>query len=63
MSLVVNNPEFQAIHTQNVKIKKMKNMKSIMKLIGKFTRILVGIARRNESYNTDKVQALTLLAA
>ncbi|QED46768.1 IS110 family RNA-guided transposase [Cytobacillus dafuensis] len=63
ISLVVNNPEFQAIHTQNVKVKKMKKMKSIMKLIGKFTRVLVGIARRNESYNPDKVQALTLLAA
>ncbi|WP_308160349.1 IS110 family transposase [Bacillus sp. ISL-77] len=63
MNLVVNNPEFQAIHTQNVKVKKIKKMKSIMKLIGKFTRSLVGIARRNESYNPDKVQALTLLAA
>jgi transposase len=63
MSLVANNPEFKAIHSKNVKVKKMKKMKSLMKLIGKFTRILVGIARRNESYNPDKVQALTLLAA
>jgi len=63
ISLVVNNPEFQEIHTQNVMVKNMKKMKSIMKLIGKLTRILVGIARRNESYNPNKVQALTLLTA
>ncbi|MGG3470275.1 IS110 family transposase [Neobacillus pocheonensis] len=63
MSLVMNNTEFQAIHSHNVKVKKIKKMKSIMKLIGKLTRILVGIARRNESYNPEKVQALTPLAA
>ncbi|MED4228907.1 IS110 family transposase [Neobacillus cucumis] len=63
MSLVVNNSEFHAIHSHNVKVKKLKKMKSIMKLLGKLARILVGIARRNESYNPDKVQALTTLAA
>jgi hypothetical protein len=36
-------------------------MKSIMKLIGKLARILVRIARRNES--PEKVQLLTPLAA
>lgn len=50
MSLVVNNPEFQALHSHNVKVKKMKKMKSIMKLIGKLARIFVGISRRNEAY-------------
>ncbi|MBT2659217.1 IS110 family transposase [Bacillus sp. ISL-18] len=63
MSLVMNNPEFQAIHSQNVKVKKMKKMKSIMKLIGKLARIFVGIARRNETYCPEKVQPLTELAA
>jgi transposase len=63
MSLVMNNPEFQAIHSHNVKVKKMKKMKSIMKLIGKLARIFVGIARRNESYCPEKVQPLTELAA
>ena len=29
-----------------------------MKLIGKLARIFVGIARRNESYCPDKVQAI-----
>lgn len=63
MSLVMNNPEFRAIHSHNVKVKKMKKMKSIMKLLGKLARIFVGIARRNESYCPNKVQPLTELAA
>ena len=58
MSLVMNNPEFKAIHSHNVKVKKIKKMKSIMKLIGKLARIFVGIARRNESYCPNKVQAI-----
>ncbi|CAM3925812.1 IS110 family transposase [Mesobacillus zeae] len=63
MSLVMNNPEFQAIHSHNVKVKKMKKMKSIMKLIGKLARIFVGMARRNESYSPEKLQTLTPMAA
>lgn len=45
MSLVMNNPEFKALHSNNVKLKKIKKMKSIMKLCGKLARVLVGIAR------------------
>ena len=56
MSLVMNNPEFKAVHSHNVKVKKIKKMKSIMKLIGKLARIFVGIAQRNESYCPNKVQ-------
>ncbi|MBT2738826.1 IS110 family transposase, partial [Bacillus sp. ISL-7] len=63
MSLVMNNPEFKAIHSYNVKVKKIKKMKSIMKLIGKLARIFVGIARRNESYCPNKIQELIPLAA
>ncbi|MFI8496340.1 IS110 family transposase [Peribacillus butanolivorans] len=63
MSLVMNNPEFKAFHSHNVKVKKIKKMKSIMKLIGKLARIFVGIARRNESYCPNKVQVLSSLAA
>ncbi|PGY03822.1 IS110 family transposase [Bacillus sp. AFS031507] len=63
MSLVMNNQEFKAIHSHNVKVKKMKKMKSIMKLIGKLARIFVGIAKRNESYCPEKLQHLTSLAA
>jgi transposase len=63
MSLVMNNPEFKALHSHNVKVKKMKKMKSIMKLIGKLARIFVGISRSNETYCPDKLKPLTPLAA
>jgi transposase len=63
MSLVMNNPEFKAIHAYNVKVKKLKKMKSIMKLIGKLARIFVGIAKRNESYCANKLQETIPLAA
>lgn len=63
MSLVMNNPEFKAVHSHNVKVKKIKKMKSIMKLIGKLARMFVGIARRNESYCPNKVQVSIPLAA
>ncbi|MEH7419020.1 IS110 family transposase [Neobacillus drentensis] len=63
MSLVMNNPEFQALHSQNVKVKKMKKMKSIMKLIGKLARIFVCISRRNESYCPDKLKPFSAIAA
>ena len=63
LSLVMNNPEFKALHFHNVKVKKMKKMKSIMKLIGKLARIFVGIARRNEPYCPEKVQPLTEIVA
>jgi len=63
MSLVMNNPEFKAVHSHNVKVKKIKKMKSIMKLIGKLARIFVGIARGNESYCPSKVQVLIPVAA
>jgi transposase len=63
MSLVMNNPEFKAIHTTNVKVKKIKKMKSIMKLVGKLARVFVAIAKRNESYCPEKLQPFTSLAA
>jgi transposase len=63
MSLVMNNPDFKELHSNNVSVKKMKKMKSIMKLINKFARILVGMARKNESYKSDKVHPITQLAA
>ena len=62
MSLVMNNPEFKELHSSNVNVKKIKKMKSIMKLINKFARILVGMARNNESYSPTKVQPLIPLA-
>ncbi|MEC3882884.1 IS110 family transposase [Halobacillus sp. HZG1] len=63
MSMIMNNSEFKELHAYNVNVKKMKKMKSIMKLIGKLARILVGIARRNEAYCPEKVSDLTQKAA
>jgi transposase len=63
MSLVMNNNDFKELHSNNVKVKKMKKMKSIMKLINKFARILVGMARNNESYHSEKVKPLISMAA
>ncbi|CAH0347262.1 IS110 family transposase [Bacillus sp. CECT 9360] len=63
MSLVMNNPEFKALHSNNVKVKKIKKMKSIMKLVGKLARVFVGIAKRNESYRPEKLKPITSLAA
>jgi transposase len=63
MSLVMNNPDFKELHANNVKVKKMKKMKSIMKLIHKLARVLVGIARKNESYCPHKVKPIVPIAA
>ncbi|SFJ77609.1 Transposase [Paenibacillus sp. UNC496MF] len=62
MSLVANNPEFKAMHTHNVQVRKMKKMRSLMKLCGKLARILVGMARRREAYNPQKTLPLPLAA-
>jgi len=62
MSLVANNTEFKAMHTYNVQIKKIKKMRSIMKLCGKLARILVGMARRGEAYNPPKTLPIQLAA-
>ncbi|WP_307564129.1 IS110 family transposase [Paenibacillus sp. V4I7] len=58
MCMVMTNPEFKSIHQQNVEVKKLKKMKSIMKLIGKLARLLVGLTRSNEVYNPNKVFTL-----
>lgn len=63
MSLVMNNDEFKALHVHNVKVKKMKKMKSIMKLVGKLARIFVGLSKRNESYSPSKLIDTIPLAA
>ncbi|MDR7079904.1 transposase [Neobacillus niacini] len=63
MSLVMNNPDFKELHANNVNVKKMKKMKSIMKLVHKLARVLVGMARKNESYRPEKVQPIMSMAA
>ncbi|WP_063594849.1 IS110 family transposase [Peribacillus frigoritolerans] len=63
VSLVMNNPEFKALHSNNVKVKKIKKMKSIMKLCGKLARVLVGIARNGSAYKPEMIFPLEQLAA
>ncbi|MDQ0899310.1 IS110 family transposase [Paenibacillus sp. V4I7] len=58
MGLVRNNSEFQAVHAHNVHVRKMKKMRSIMKLCGKLARILVGMARTGQAYIPHKALPL-----
>jgi transposase len=60
---VMNNPEFKALHDLNVKVKKLKKIKSIMKLCGKLARILVGMARNGLEYTPGKVYPIAEVAA
>jgi hypothetical protein len=53
--MVMSNQEFKALHHHNVQVKKLKKMKSIMKLCGKLARLLVGMARSQEAYNPGKL--------
>lgn len=55
MSMVMTNPEIRALHHFNVEEKKLKKMKSIMKLCGKVARMLVGLTKNNEAYDLTKV--------
>ncbi|MFU1794918.1 LysR substrate-binding domain-containing protein [Paenibacillus azoreducens] len=43
MCMVMTNPDVRALHHHNVDGKKIKRMKSIMKLCGKVARLLVGL--------------------
>lgn len=55
MSMVMTNPEVRASHRYNVEEKKLKKMKSIMKLCGKVARMLVALAKNNTFYEPNKV--------
>ncbi len=50
------------MHAYNVQVKKIKKMRSIMKLCGKLARILVGMARSGEAYNPHKTMPIKLAA-
>jgi transposase len=58
MCMVMTNPDIRALHHHNVESKKLKKMKSIMKLCGKVTRMLVSLAKSNESFDSSKVFSL-----
>lgn len=55
MCMVMTNPEVRALHHYNVEGKKLKRMKSIMKLCGKVARMLVGLAKSSEADDSSKV--------
>ncbi|RRJ62917.1 IS110 family transposase [Paenibacillus oralis] len=55
MCMVMTNPDVRALHHYNVDVKKLKKMKSIMKLCGKVARMLVSLAKSNEAYSSAKV--------
>ncbi len=55
MCMVMTNPDVRALHHHNVQVKKLKKMKSIMKLCGKVARMLVGLAKSTEAYSSTKV--------
>ncbi|AFC28190.1 transposase IS116/IS110/IS902 family protein [Paenibacillus mucilaginosus 3016] len=55
MCMVMTNPDVKALHQHNVREKKLKKMKSIMKLCGKVARMLVGLAKSSEGYSSAKV--------
>jgi transposase len=48
----------KGIDAYNVNVKKMKKMKSIIKLCGKLARILVGMARSGQAYTPMKTLPL-----
>ena len=55
MCMVMTNPDIRALHRYNVEVKKLKKMKSIMKLCGKVAQMLVGLAKSSEAYSSVKV--------
>ncbi|MFK4345264.1 MULTISPECIES: IS110 family transposase [unclassified Paenibacillus] len=55
MCMVMTNPDIRALHHHNVNVKKLKKMKSIMKLCGKVARMLVSLAKSSEAYDSTKV--------
>lgn len=63
LSLVSNHPAFKAWHHHNVHVKQMKKQRSIFKLIGKLTRILVAIAHSGESFDANRTSSIAVQAA
>ncbi|SDG58516.1 hypothetical protein SAMN04488689_1239, partial [Paenibacillus sp. cl6col] len=55
MCMVMTNSDIRALHHFNVEVKKLKKMKSIMTLCGKVARMLVGLAKSCEGYDSAKV--------
>jgi len=63
IGLVANHASFKRWHTHNVDTLKMKKQRSIFKLIGKLARILVALARNQETFEDSRANALIPNAA
>ncbi|GAX89205.1 IS110 family transposase [Effusibacillus lacus] len=63
LGLVGNNPVFQKWHEHNVTVKHMKKNRSIVKLIGKLTRILIGMVQNGETFCSEKASMALATAA
>jgi hypothetical protein len=63
MCMVMTNPDIRALHHHNVDVKKLKKMKSIMKLCGKVTRMLIGLAKSSEVYDSTTCMPFQLFQA
>jgi transposase len=61
--LVANNPSFKQWHEHNVQNKHMKKHRSILKLVGKLARVLIGIIHHRESFSPDKAAPIYERAA
>jgi transposase len=63
ITLVGTNPVFRQMHENNVQVKKMKKQQSIIKLLGKLARILIGIVQRGEPFSPEKARPVFTEAA
>lgn len=54
LGLVVNHPAFKRWHAHNVNSLRMKKNTSILKLVGKLARILVGLAHSGECFDEQR---------
>lgn len=63
LGLVSNHEVFKRWHAHNVNTLKMKKQRSIFKLIGKLTRILVALANNGETFDERKTSSQLLQAS
>ncbi|RJE90396.1 hypothetical protein D3P07_09375 [Paenibacillus sp. 1011MAR3C5] len=62
MALILNDESFKRLHEANVKSKNMKSIRSVMKLVGKFARILVAMASSGEAYEPNRALLMKQVA-
>jgi len=63
VGLVANHETFKAWHEHNVQKLRMKKQRSIFKLIGKLTRILISLAHSGETFDANKANPQRQLVA